>query len=362
MKKILSRIILLAFLFIFAAGEIFAADLDFKTGQMIITGFSGNSIHSRGFKRIIKELKKGEISGVILFSKNIKSKDDLTSMIQEIKAASAVPAFISIDNEGGKIQRFDYKNPDFEEFQFKSAKEISALDLTSAREEYAKMAQSLEKTGINFNFAPCVDLDLNPDSIISKKERSYGKDPETVSKYAEIFIEEHNKRKIITSIKHFPGHGSAKGDTHKGFVDNSATFSKEEIMSYKNLKNYDNLNTVMVSHIFNKNFDEKYPASLSKKTIKGLLKEEIGFKGIVVSDDFDMGAIRKNYPLREIVVQAVNSGIDLMIFSNNISKNDASISKKIRKIIKEEIKNGNIEEKNIDESFRKILELKRNLK
>lgn len=357
MKKILLSFILICSFI----GQCFASDLDFKIGQMIIVGFRGNSIHSKGFKKIIKELEKGEISGVILFSKNIKTKKDLILMVDKIKAASKIPPFISIDNEGGKIQRFDVSDSDFIDFDSKSAKEVSTLDDIKARNEYSKMAEALSSVGINFNFAPCVDLDFNQNSIIAKKERSYGKDPNEVIKYAEIFIEEHNKKKIITSLKHFPGHGSVKGDTHKGFTDNTETFSYEEIAPYQKLRNYDKLNTVMISHIFNKNFDEKYPASLSEKTIN-ILKNDIGFKGVIVSDDFDMGAIRKNYPLSEILKLSINSGINLMIFSNNISKNDASISSKIHKIIKQEIKNGNIDEKNIDESFRKILELKRNLK
>ena len=173
-------------------------------------------------------------------------------------------------------------------------------------------------------------------------------------------IEEHNKKNIITSIKHFPGHGDATGDTHKGFVDSTNTFDKKELQPYIELKKYDKLNTVMVSHIFNSNIDKNFPASLSEKTIN-LLKNNIGFEGVIISDDYDMGAIRKNYSLRQIVVNSINSGINIMIFSNNITKNNSSIIKKIHKITKEEIKKGNIKQQNIDSSYKKIIELKRNI-
>ena len=117
---------------------------------------------------------------------------------------------------------------------------------------------------------------------------------------------------------------------------------------------------VMVSHIFNSNFDEKYPASLSKKTIDKLVNE-VGFKGVIISDDYDMGAIKNNYSLREIVIHSINSGVDILLFSNHIGKYDKNLAKKIHKIIKEAIKNGSINQAQIDKSYQKIIKLKENL-
>lgn len=331
-----------------------ASDLDFKIGQMIIVGFEGNDVNSKGFRRVLKQAQNGEISGVILFSKNIKSKEDLIKMNEKLIEKSPLIPFISIDNEGGEIQRYDF-------IKTKSASEISKLSEQEARKEYEKMAQTEKELKINFNFAPCTDLEINPDSIIKKKNRSYGIDANIVSKYSEIFIQEHNKLKIITSIKHFPGHGSTKGDTHKGFVDATETFSSQELLPYHNLAHYDKLNCTMVSHIFNSNFDENYPASLSKKTIQDLLIQKINFRGVIVSDDFDMGAIRKNYSLDEIVTNSINAGVNILLFSNNIDKKDKNLPKKIRKIVKNRINSGDIKFEDIDNSYKKILELKRGL-
>lgn len=332
----------------------FASDLDTKIGQMIIIGFNGSSPKAREFKQVHKQIKDGEIGGIILFSKNIKSASRLIKMNEKLLSANKIPPFISIDNEGGRVQRYNFTlHP--------SAAEISKMTQKEAHLKYGEMANLEKNLKINLNFAPCVDLALNPDSIIVKKERSYGSDYKEVSKFASIFIFEHNKRKIATSIKHFPGHGSVKGDTHKGFVDATNTATKEELKPYYDLKNYDELNLVMVSHIFNSNFDETYPASLSKKTID-FLKNDIGFKGIIISDDYDMGAIRDNYSLRDIVVTSINSGIDILLFSNNIKSNDPNLAPKIHQIIKEEILKGNIDETRINESYKKILALKRELK
>ncbi len=349
MKKVL---FILLFLAMFCP-DIKANNLDSKIAQMIIVGFEGDSIHSPGFKKILNQIENNEISGVIIFAKNIKSKKDLIEMNKKILSKAKITPFIAIDNEGGYVQRYDF-------IDSKSAKEVSKLDMDSIKQEYSKMAQLEKELKINFNFAPCVDLELEKNSIISKSERSYGNEPEKVVEIAKIFISEHNKRKIITSIKHFPGHGSTKGDTHKGFVDATNTFSDKELIPYFKLSKSDKLNTVMVSHIFNSDFDKNYPASLSKSTID-FLKNRINYQGLIVSDDYDMGAIRKNYTLRQIVVNSINSGVNIMLFSNNIDKKDKNLALKIRKIIKEEIKKGTIKEEAIEDSYKKIIELKKNL-
>lgn len=347
MKKFLLSLLLLT-------NFTFASDLDYKIGQMIIVGFDGNTTHSFGFKKVLKQLKNNEISGILLFSKNIKTKNNLINMNKKLIENSSLTPFISIDNEGGMVQRYDF-------YQHKSAKEVSKLNLIDAHDEYKKLAYAQKELKINLNFAPCVDLEINQDSIIKKKERSYGIEPSIVSKYAEIFIKEHNKLGVATSIKHFPGHGSVSGDTHKGFVDATNTFQESELQPYYHLKKYDKLNMVMVSHIFNSNIDENYPASLSKKTIKNLLIDEIGFDGIIISDDYDMKAIRDNYSLRDIIVNSINSGINILLFSNNIESKDKNLPKKIRKIIKKEIELGNIKIEDINNSYQKIIRLKRRL-
>lgn len=347
MKKVL-------LLFLFLTSFCFAVDLDNKIAQMIIIGFDGNTINSSGYKKILKQVKNNEISGVILFEKNIKSKEDLIKMNEKLIKNSSIIPFISIDNEGGQIQRHNF-------IQTKTAEEISQSNKEFAQNEYSKMAELLNELKINLNFAPCVDMQINENSIIKRKQRSYGNNAKIISKYSKIFIEEHNKKNIITSIKHFPGHGSVSGDTHLGFVDATNTFEEKELEPYYVLKDENKMNMIMVSHIFNSNFDEKYPASLSDKTIKELLINKIGFDGVIISDDYDMGAIRKNYSLEEIVENAINSGVNILLFSNNIETNDKNLPKKIKKIIKSDLKNEKIKIEDINNSYTKIMNLKRKL-
>lgn len=344
----MKKIFLTLFSMLFAV--CFPLSLDDKISQMIIVGFDGNNSESREFKQLLKNIDS--VSGVILFNKNIDNIKELNTMIQAIKDKSKISPFIAIDNEGGQVLRI--------KADVKSAKEVSKLSDNEAHKEYLKLAQLNYETGINLNFAPVVDLEINENSIISKKQRSYSKEYRKVAKYASILIDEHAKYGIITSLKHFPGHGSAVGDTHLGFVDNSNVFEMDELMPYYLLKDRDKTTMIMVSHIFNSNIDKDYPASLSDKTINKLLKNYIGFKGVVISDDYDMGAVRDNYKLDEIVVRAINSGVDILLFSNNLKYHDKKIAKKIHKIVKREIKKGNIKEETINCSFEKIMKLKEN--
>jgi beta-N-acetylhexosaminidase len=126
-----------------------------------------------------------------------------------------------------------------------------------------------------------------------------------------------HKYRILTSLKHFPGHGSSLKDTHNGFVNVSKVWKSEELEPYKHLKNI--ADTVMVAHIFNSKIDPKYPASLSHKTINGLLRKRIGFNGVVITDDMQMGAIRKRYRLKSSLQLAINAGNDILLFGNQLS-------------------------------------------
>ena len=356
MKKFLAILFgLLLFAFNNAS---FAADVDEMIGQMIILGFKGNNIKSKGFKTVLEQVEKGEIGGVIFFEDNIKNKEEFLKMTTALKNSKAkYKPFISIDMEGGNVLRMN-ENNGFK--NFKSAKEVSKLTTKEARKEYSDMAEELAKMNINLNFAPCVDLAVNKESIIETKERSYSKDPKIVVDYAKEFIEAFDDKKIATSIKHFPGHGSPTGDTHLGFVDTTNTYKDEELIPYIELANLKPTQTVMVSHLYNKNIDARYPSSLSYNTIEKFLRIQTDFKGVIVTDDLDMGAIRKNYELYEIVPLAVNAGENILLFSNRANGDD-KLAKKINLIIKNGLIEGTILPSNILESYKKIIKLKKEI-
>ena len=350
MKKLLLTALL------FFMPPVFAADLDEMIGQMLIVGFNGNTANSKGFKTVLKQIDNNEISGVIFFEDNIKNKNEFLKMTNAIKNSRAkIKPFISIDMEGGHVQRMNENNG---YKRFKTAKQLSKLTKEAAYQEYSEMAKILKESNINLNFAPCVDLAINPESIVEKKERSYSDNPEIVSQYAKEFIKSHYENGIISSVKHFPGHGSPTGDTHLGFVDISETYTKEELIPFYETVNLYPLQMVMVSHLFNKNMDDNYPASLSYKTIQNYLKPF--YSGVVISDDLDMGAIRKNFALEEIVVNAIMAGEDILLFSNRKNA-DKNLVKNIKYMVNKAVVNNEISYDMIQASYNKIINLKQQL-
>ena len=354
----MKKIILILVMILSIQIPLFAADLNEMIGQMIIVGFVGDNVKSKGFKEVLKQVENNEISGVIFFEDNIKNKEEFLKMTSALKNSKAkYPPFIAIDMEGGYVQRMN-KNNGFK--NFKSAKQISKLTEDEAYKEYFEMAKMLKEADINLNFAPCVDIAINKDSIIDKKERSYSNDPKVVVKYAKQFIKAHEKNNIITSIKHFPGHGSPTGDTHLGFVDATKTYSDNELYPYLYLANLNDMQTVMISHVYNKNIDERYPASLSYKTIEKFLRVQTNFDGVIITDDLDMGAIRKNYDLYEIVSLSINAGENILLFSNRF-EHDKKLVDKINLAIKRGLVDGYILSDNLVNSYERIIKLKKYL-
>lgn len=356
MKKIL--LFLLSALFLgYTPAFCAETSLDEMIGQMIILGFNGNSTLSKGFREVSNDLKEGRISGVIFFEDNIKNKENLDEMTHILfNSRMAARPFIAIDMEGGQIQRMNAKNGFI---NYPSAQSMANdYDIKKAGEIYTDMAHTLSASLFNLNFAPCVDLDLNENSILHKKQRSYSKDPEKVTLYANEFIKSHADKGVITALKHFPGHGSVSEDTHLNFTDATATYKEIELVPYENLAFKNDLQMVMVSHIFNENYDEIYPASLSYNTIGGILRRSMGYNGVVITDDLDMGAIRQNYDLEDTVIQAINAGNDILLFSNR-ERHNPNLADDINKIIKEAILSGLIEPYRIQESYDRIMKLKK---
>jgi beta-N-acetylhexosaminidase len=246
---------------------------------------------------------------------------------------------------------------------FPSAEEVGQKSPEEAYKIYSQMAKLLEEYHINLNFVPCVDLNLNEKSLISRKKRSYGNAASTVCKFAQICIKAHAERNIATSLKHFPGHGSCGGDTHEIFSDATQVWSEEELEPHRRLLNSGDdmgLTMVMTSHIFNKNWDDKHPASLSKNVIQGMLRSDLKFDGVVISDDLDMKAVAGYHSLDEIVLQAINAGNDILLFANYL-KFDAEIASKARKIIAKTIADNKLDRKRIEESFHRVVALKRKI-
>jgi beta-N-acetylhexosaminidase len=331
-------------------------DLDKKIGQMIMIGFRGTEL-THNNKLLKKHIANGNIGGVIILPYNIRSKPQLNSLISEIKMINCkYPLLIAIDQEGGKVSRLNKSNGFCD---FPSAKDVAEnYTLSDAYMFYKEMALILKETGINLNLAPVVDLNINPVSpAIGKLGRSFSKDPKITVCYASEFIKAHSDVGTYTAIKHFPGHGSSLHDSHEGHTDVTKTWQQVELEPYRALLANNTIDAVMTAHIFNTNLDCKYPASLSKKIIQGILRDGMNYNGVVISDDLQMGAIAKKYSFDDIVINAVNAGTDILLFAGYFDP-DPNIALKARRVILNAVKEGRIATERIEESYKRIIELK----
>jgi len=337
-------------------------------GSMLMVGFHGTSAKQNS--QICRDIKRYNLAGVILFDynpidrskpKNISNRDQLSRLTKQLKACSQDgKLLISVDQEGGKVQRLKSKYGFYGKFP--KASDISSLKDSQIKQIYSRMGSELHSVGINYDLAPVVDLDINPKNhVIHGLGRSYGSDPKEVAKYASIFIQSMHKKGVITSLKHFPGHGSSTGDTHKGFVDVTHQWKRSELEPYRILISQNRVDTVMVAHVFNKNIDSLYPATLSYKTINILLRKKLGFNGVVITDDLQMGAISKKFGLRKSIKLAINAGDDILLFGNQLDPRRTLSTKRLVDTILSLLKSKEINIESIKRANRRVKRLKKSL-
>lgn len=339
-------------------------ELDTKIGQMLMVGFRGLSINESS--PIVDDIEKYGLGGVVLFDydvpadtsvRNIESPEQLAALVNSLQSHANIPLFVSIDQEGGKVARL---KPKFGFPETVSAQYLGRINNVDTTRKYAReMGQTLSKMNINMNLAPVVDLNTNPDNpVIGGLERSFSADPDIVSRHARIFIESLHEYGIITSLKHFPGHGSSEDDSHLGVVDVTQSWRQTELEPYKRLIESGTADAVMTAHIYNARLDSVYPATLSEPTISGILRDSLGFEGVILSDDLQMGAIREQYTLKETIRQSLEAGVDILVFANN-SVFDPEIAEKAHRIVKELVRDGVVSPERIDRSYRRIMQLKK---
>jgi beta-N-acetylhexosaminidase len=335
--------------------------LDIKIGQMILIGMPGTTVDSA----VLRDVRTGKAGAIIYFEKNIPKTNSFAGfkkMSWAYQQAAPIPLLICIDQEGGKVNRLK------EKYGFPRSITATAIgksrSLDSARFYAESTAATLAGLGINVNFAPCVDLAANPENtVIVKVERPYSNNEDSVVLFAREVVKAHRKFGVLTSLKHFPGHGSSSIDTHFGIADVTSTWTEREIKPYQQLLKEGYVDGVMSSHIVNQRLDPKaLPGTLSKRVLDSLLRKVIGYDGVVFSDDMQMSAIDKYYGLGEAIKLAINAGIDVMCFSNNIRQSKVRTVDTVHTIIRRYVESGEISKERIDQSFKRVLKLKAKLK
>ena len=322
--------------------------------QMIMVGFNGSD--PKTAKEAVSEAKYQRFGGVMMLGKNISDKKNLTALSSAFKEAQE-GIFIAIDEEGGWVTRFKDKEG-FETF-ISAQKVAKTLDLGAAGELYGKMAQQLKDVGVNVNFAPVVDV-LNPKStIIGSRGRAFSADIDEVSLYASEFMRASQARGVIAAMKHFPGHGNVEADSHtaKVVIEN---FDYGELKPYFDAVRKNEAKMIMVGHIYLMQRDSELPASLSPVIIDGLLRGELKFDGVVISDDMLMGGL-KDFTLQEKVINFINAGGDVMLFSD-YKIDGRRTAELITQLVVDAVGAKQIPKERIEESYERIMKLKNSIK
>ncbi|MDR1701368.1 MAG: glycoside hydrolase family 3 protein, partial [Sporomusaceae bacterium] len=285
-----------------------------KIGQLLIVGIGGTQIDANALTLI----QKYHVGGIILFDRNLENFDQTKTLVSQLqqeafKENPSLPLFICLDQEGGQVTRMKDKFT-----PIPAQEDLAQNGRPSAARVWAETSGAeLKSLGFNVNFAPVVDLG-------SAYKRSYGTDPVLVEAFAREALAGYEAKEILACLKHFPGIGKAKVDPHEDLsvVEASrAELEANDLVPFQNIiRDLDNQNfLVMVSHLKYPAYDSNLPASLSKVIMEDLLRQELGYTGLIITDDLEMGAVTKLYSFAEMGYMSVNAGVDLVLVCHNFN-------------------------------------------
>lgn len=321
-------------------------------GQLMLMGVSGPTLTSDEKKFIVEN----NISGVVLFNRNLiepKQIRDLCAEIQSLRhqMIEKAPLFIGVDMEGGRVHRL--KEPFT---KWPALKKIGDLDNATVTYHFAhRMGLEIKAIGMNLNFAPCVDVLTEPKNT-AIGDRAISSDFKIVDKHTSGLVRGYIKAGVITCAKHFPGHGNTLVDSHDELPVEKTdlkTLSDRELIPFKKAFK-SRVDMVMTSHILFEKIDAQNPVIFSELFIEKILKESSRYRGLIITDDLDMGALIKNYEKEEIPVKALKAGVDLLLYCNVPDSPPMAIEAVVNAVAQ-----GQLNKSKLENSYRKILELKK---
>ena len=353
---------LLLCFFLLAGNAAAAPSAGEMAGAMLMVGFRGAEAPAS----MLSAIRAGKVGSVILFDRdkeqgeprNIVSPGQLEDLAAALQRAGRGRLIIAVDQEGGAVRRLREKRgfsplPSAREMGGMRAGEVKRLGKTAGRE--------MRALGINADLAPVVDVGFARRSPgLGDTGRIFGPDPASVSSHALAFADGLREGGVIPALKHFPGLGSADMDSHFDLPDVTKTWRTEELIPYREAFRKGWKGMVLVAHVYNRSLDPVLPASLSPRVIGGLLRRQMGWKGVVVSDDLQMGAVAKHRGMKEMIRLAIDAGCDILLFGNNL-RYDARLHEKAWNAIMELVDEGAVSKKRLEESWRRIEELKREM-
>ena len=324
-----------------------------KIGQLLVIGVDGTAF-SDEMDNLIRNYHVG---GVIMMGRNVSTTSEMLQLMNDLKKANApneIPLFMSVDEEGGRVSRLPAGTPKLPA----SAKFGKQNDEAVSYRAGSYLAEVLHEFGYNMNFAPVLDINSNPKNPVIG-DRSLGADSELVTRLGVATMHGMMDNGVISVVKHFPGHGDTVVDSHKALPQVETTLERlhnVELVPFQRAID-EGADAVMVAHILFPALDPDYPSSMSKTIITGLLRNEMQFDGVVITDDLTMGAIANDYPIPEAAVQSFIAGSDLLLIVNGYDNQINTVNALVKAI-----EAGEITEERLNESVRRILTLKEKYK
>ncbi len=328
---------------VWAEAQLSQMNLPQKIGQMILTGIDGKTM-TDDERRMIHS---GQIGGIIFLGHNVKTESQFMDLVGNVSQGSGIPLILAIDQEGGRVQRLPLDRSDFP-----SALEIGSRP-ESAFDQGQVLGSAVKRFGLNVNLAPVLDVFSNPQNKVIGN-RAFGRTPETVAYVGVDVMQGIQSQGIAACVKHFPGHGDTTVDSHEGLpvIEHDAKrLMAFEWIPFKRAIDA-GADMIMTAHVLIPALDEKYPATLSRTIVGDYLRGQLGYDGIVMTDDLVMGAISKKYTYSEAVRLAVEAGVDMLLISSNDYVDE------IQHTLYSAVKDGEMDEARIDASVMRILELK----
>ncbi len=333
---------------------------------MLLVGFRGLTVSAAA--GTVADIRDRGLGGILLFdydtptgtyNRNISSPAQLKALIAGLRSAARFPLLVAVDDEGGQVDRLAprYGFPSTVSEATLGARDDPAYTRRAAR----AIGQTLASVGIDLDLAPVVDVNVNPaNPIIGALGRSFSADPAIVTSQGLAFLAGLHDARIAGTLKHFPGHGSSTADTHLGWVDVTKTWTSMELEPFRSIIAAGAADAVLVAHVFDSKLDPVYPASLSERVIGGMLRDQLAFEGVVISDDLQMGAIVARFDYRTAVERAILAGTDVLTIANQQVFVPGIVETTIE-IVAAAVAAGRISEARIDASWQRISALKARL-
>ena len=335
--------------------------LDIMIGSMLMLGFRGADLPPGD--AFLAQVRAGHVGHVILFDRdvttggerNITSPQQLRQLTATLRAASPGPLLIAVDQEGGRVRRL---KPQKGFADLPSAQSMGTGQPDKTRALARQLGKELAGLGISVDLAPVADVNSNPaNPAIGALERSFSPNPTLVAAHAIAFGQGLAQQGVIPALKHFPGQGGAQKDSHLGLTDITRSWNaKADLAPYTQAFAQGWPGMVMLGHLFHTGLDAKYPATLSRTVVADLLRGRMGWQGVVISDDMQMKAITDHYGMEQAVLLAVNAGVDILLFGNNLYW-DENLPQKAFATLKDLVQSGRVSQQRVMESWLRISNL-----